>query len=325
MHTLVSVIIPTHRRVSLLRQAVDSVLRQTLKPDEIIIVEDDEIIGYSNLKDESWASQVALYSLPGLGSGAARNYGVRHAGGRYVAFLDDDDLWKPEKLETQLAVFEKYPHLDLVFCDGIIFNEAGQRIGRFQDRKGVVQRAPWFTMQGGINLINGGMELDEISSGIAVTSSIMIKRSFFEQIGGFDENIRISEDIDLATRVNSSGSIAYVDSTLFEYRITSDSLSRNPEKSLIGSIELLKKLESGDIHDNTYAYIKRHRRKSFSSLANFLFSEGRLCEARHWYGKSLLEGPRLMDMVYFFATFFGQQNIGRLRRLKQLIAKVVIM
>jgi glycosyltransferase involved in cell wall biosynthesis len=323
MDKLVSVIIPTHRRVNLLREAVDSVLRQTLKPDEIIIVEDDEIMGYSNLMDESWPDQVALYSMPGLGEGAARNCGVRNASGRYIAFLDDDDLWLPEKLETQLSVFEKYPHVDLVFCDGLILSESGQCIGRFQANKGVVQKASWFRMQGGVNLVNGGLEIDEISSGIAVTSSIMIKKSSFQHIGGFDENIRIPADIDLVHRMNSSGSIAYVDSPLFEYRITSSSLSRNQEKALLGTIELLKKMENGDIKSNEYIYIKQERKKSFGSLAYFLFENGRLDEARHWYGKSFREDPKLMHMIYFLATFFGQRNISVIRKLKQLIEKLV--
>ena len=323
MDTLLSVIIPTHRRLNLLRQAVDSVLRQTVRPDEIIIVEDDKVIDYSNLKHESWSGQVELLSLPGLGSGAARNFGAGHAGGRYLAFLDDDDLWKPEKLEIQLSVFEKYPHVDLVFCDGFIFSEPGRFVGRFQDNKGVVRRAPWFKTRDGVNLVNSGLGINEIFCGIAITSSIMVRRSLFEKIGGFDGSLGAADDVDLVYRANSAGFVAYVDSPLFEYRLTSSSLSRNLEKSFLDTLNLLRKWTNPDISRDKLKFIKCERRKSLSSIAYLLFSQDRLDEARHWYEKSLRERPRLIDMVYFFGTYFGRHNVSKLRALKHFIAKRV--
>jgi glycosyltransferase involved in cell wall biosynthesis len=312
----VSVIIPTHRRPDLLRQAVESVQRQTRPPIEIIIVEDDKIPGYSNLKSEPWADQVVLLSLPGLGGGSARNFGAQHARGNYIAFLDDDDLWEPQKLEIQLSVFEKNPSVDLVFSDGFIFTEEDRPSGLFQDNKGLISQSSWFKDNSEVTIISEGLKIKEIFSGIVITSSIMIKKTFFEAIGRFDENLKGGQDVDLALRANQSGKIAYVDKPLFRYRLTPNSISRNLDKSFFNTYALLNKWLEGDFDKKDRRYLNAERLFAMQSLAYSLFSQGRLSESKSWYGKCLHEKPSLKNIMYFLASFCGQGNVERIRKIK---------
>lgn len=105
---LVSVIIPTHNRVVSLKRAIESVLNQTRKPDEVIIVDDLNDATTKELCEQFSADNVIYISnIEGRGASASRNLGALKAKSEFVAFLDDDDIWLPEKLEQQCALIDK--------------------------------------------------------------------------------------------------------------------------------------------------------------------------------------------------------------------------
>ncbi len=110
MTPVVSVIIPFRGRIPWLREAVDSVLAQTFRNFELILVDDgsDEPAAFL---DEIRDGRVRYIRQPPAGAAAARNLGIRYAAGKYVAFLDSDDLFLPTKLEFQLRMLEEHPHL----------------------------------------------------------------------------------------------------------------------------------------------------------------------------------------------------------------------
>ncbi|MGJ7917780.1 glycosyltransferase family 2 protein [Massilia sp. LXY-6] len=111
MNPLVSVVIPTFNRKALVFQALDSVVRQTCRPLEVIVVDDCSSDGTAEaIRAASYPFSVEVVSLPtNQGPAAARNAGILKAAGQYIAFLDSDDAWLPEKLERQLALFESLP------------------------------------------------------------------------------------------------------------------------------------------------------------------------------------------------------------------------
>ena len=105
---LISVVIPTYRRSDLVRRAVQSVLRQTYTSFEIIVVIDGMDDGTRDCLDQLGDSRIrVLETGRNQGPAEARNYGVRHATGDYVALLDDDDEWTKQKLERQLSLLQK--------------------------------------------------------------------------------------------------------------------------------------------------------------------------------------------------------------------------
>ena len=124
MKNTISVIIPTYNRLSLLKEAIESVRRQTIENIEIVVVDDgsdDPVeVGIKTI-DPS----VIYLRQKNLGLNAARNFGLSEASGDFIALLDDDDLWLPFKTEIQSAVMERFPNISFTFSDFAIFDENG--------------------------------------------------------------------------------------------------------------------------------------------------------------------------------------------------------
>ena len=118
---LVSVIIPTYNSGPFVTETIDSVLCQTHPHREIIVV-DDGSTDDTPARVRHYGSKISYIRQSNAGVGAARNIGIRAASGDYLAFLDSDDLWLPEKLEVQLAVAARYPDSGLIACDGEYFD-----------------------------------------------------------------------------------------------------------------------------------------------------------------------------------------------------------
>ncbi len=120
--SLISIIIPTYNRAALIGESIQSVLNQTYKHWELIIIDDgshdDTHQVVSNFRDK----RISYYSIAHCGIfGKVRNEGLRRANGEYVAFLDSDDLWCADKLETQLELMNQYPEIFFVFSNVTIF------------------------------------------------------------------------------------------------------------------------------------------------------------------------------------------------------------
>src|SRR5436190_9018266 len=111
----VSVVIPTYNYARYLGAAIDSALQQTHAPLEVIVVDDGSTDDTPRLLD-GYGDRIRVIRQKNSGVAAARNAGVREARGELIAFLDSDDLWKPRKLELQIARFEADPGLGLVHC-----------------------------------------------------------------------------------------------------------------------------------------------------------------------------------------------------------------
>ena len=196
------------------RAAIESALAQTAAPLEIIVVDD----GSTDETPEvlaSFGDRIRTFRTQNQGAAAARNFGVAQARGEYIAFLDADDLWRSDKLELQLACFAADPGIGLVHCAHTMFSEHGSEEGsdepRIDGMEGWVARDLLLLRQ---HVINPG-------------SSIVIPRRIFDEVGGFDTTLRVSEDWDLCYRIATRYRIGYVPQTLFRYREHSRGLHYN--------------------------------------------------------------------------------------------------
>ena len=187
MHAPVSVVIPTCRRPDGLRAALGSVLRQSLPPSEIVVVDDAREPRTSEVIDEFSGSGVSLMlratPIGRGGAGAARNAGIAAASWPWIAFLDDDDEWAESKLESQFRVANDY---DLVATNAL--RRSGSRY--WPDSNDVE-----FTLE------------DVVRSNPIVTSSALVRRARIEAVGGFDEDRGIQgvEDYELWLRLLLQG------------------------------------------------------------------------------------------------------------------------
>ena len=185
---LVSVIIPSYKRADTLKRAIDSVLNQTYTNIELLVV-DDNIPGdkYSlGLKKmiEKYDGKVKLVTQKEHINGAvARNEGVNCSNGEYIAFLDDDDEWHPDKIEKQVDIIESDTEIGGV-AGGVTLWRNGEEITRLPKNR-ITEKDLLFKVL-----------IREV--GLA-TSSFLCKKSAFNEIGGFDVNLRRSQDLQLFT------------------------------------------------------------------------------------------------------------------------------
>ena len=199
MAPLISVIIPTFNRLSLLKEAVESVMKQVWPHFELIIADDDSTDGTEGYgRSLSGRGDIKYIRLEHSGfPGKVRNAGAEQAAGTYLAFLDSDDLWKPEKLARQAAYFESNPKMKICHTrevwlrNGKIVSQSGQR----HAREGYIFR-------------------DALKKCIIGPSTVMMKRNLFLETGGFREDLEIAEDYELWLRITVNHPAGYLDEPL---------------------------------------------------------------------------------------------------------------
>jgi glycosyltransferase involved in cell wall biosynthesis len=222
---LVSVIIPTYNRACLLKEAIGSVQEQVFSDFELIVVDDGSTDNTAQLL-QSYAN-IQVVKQDHRGVSAARNAGIAQAFGQFLAFLDSDDLWLPEKLSAQVAFFESHP--DALICHTEeIWIRNGVRVNpRRRHRK------------------HSGMIFERaVQLCLVSPSAVMIHRSLFDQVGWFDETLPACEDYDLWLRIACRFPIFLISKPLVIKRGGhTDQLSRAPGLDRFRIYALRKVLE----------------------------------------------------------------------------------
>lgn len=221
----ISVIVSTYNRADFIKESVESILSQTFPVFEILIVDDGssdntkEIV--MSIADERikyiWQKNQGIPAV-------TRNIGLKKAKGKYIAFLDSDDIWLPKKLEKQMKIFERNPNILLVSTNGYIFHTGDKRskwiLNLFFDKKILFQ-----------NLLRDN---------IIIASSVLMRSDVIQLVGFMDENpqIRASEDYDYWLRILNykDESIMVIKDRLVMYRVHKSNLS-NVQNSAVLPID----------------------------------------------------------------------------------------
>lgn len=179
----VSVVIPTYNRSLWVREAIDSILAQTIPPLEIIVVDDGSTDGTRELL-LSYGNRIAPFFQENRGVSAARNLGIVQAKGRFIAFLDSDDLWEKGKLACQLDFFRKNPEARI--CQtGEIWIRRGKRVNPMKKHA----------------KLSGMIFEPSLRLCLVSPSAVMIRRDLLDEVGLFDETLPACEDYDLWLRI----------------------------------------------------------------------------------------------------------------------------
>jgi len=199
----VSVVLPTYERAGLVGRAIDSVLAQTFADFELVVVDDasgddtpDVVCGYDDDRVEYVRHETNRHVS------AARNTGIERADGRYVAFLDDDDEWLPTKLEKQVALLEGAPErVGLAYC-WMDYVDGEEVMEEYRP-----------TLRGEI------FERALAGQPIGGCSTLLVRASAIEAVGGFDEDLPRGNDGDFIRRVCREYHVDYVPEVLVRYRV----------------------------------------------------------------------------------------------------------
>ena len=223
---LVSVVIPAYNSQRYIPSCIDSVLNQSYDKIEVIIVDDGSTDDTINIISAYKDDRIKLFTQHNAGAAVARNYGVSNATGSWIAFVDSDDIWFPDKLEKQMkqCANKVWSHTDLYYL-GDVYPEN--------------TRATDFTQKHSGNIFEPLLVENSIG-----TSSVVIKKGVFEEFGGFNSGYRALQDWDFWLRVASKYEVCYCDEALVYYRLHSTSISRNARRTLPFHLALINRVFS---------------------------------------------------------------------------------
>lgn len=231
----VSVVIPAYNYGYFIGEAIDSVLNQTCKDLEIIVVNDGSTDSTEDVV-RAYHGRVIYVKQVNQGVSSARNHGISLSNGKYVAFLDADDLWLPEKLERSVAYLEKNK-LDWVCTARLKLDENGK-----YTRRRIEEESGMYDKESGV-LTNLERGLFNPDYNLPFPSTILLRKECFTVAGLFEESLKTSEDCDLWMRFQEAGLTGgYLDEPLVIYRHHQKGLSRKSAlSSLEGNIKVAKK------------------------------------------------------------------------------------
>lgn len=242
---LVSAIITTHNRKRLLRQAIDSVWKQTYSDIELIVVDDASDDGTGEMCMGMDLKYIHIPKEESCGGNHARNVGILNAKGIYIAFLDDDDRWLPDKIAKQVALMETGDY-ELVHCGKYV-----EKIGE----KGKTSTEIVLPC----HLDGGNLSRSILFRICCTTTNILVKRQALIDIGLFDETLRFWQEYELTIRLAQRKEFAYVNEPLSIYRV-----DRNDNKRLTNKYfewkETVRKIydKHRDLYDNL-TWIEKRR------------------------------------------------------------------
>ncbi len=262
----VSVIIPTYNRGWIIKDAINSVLAQSYKDVELIVVDDgstDHTPEILNL----YQKDIRVIRQHNQGVSAARNRGIEAASGRFIAFLDSDDLWLPHKLSRQVEFFSSTPDALICQTEEIWFRNNVRVNPKKRHKK-----------------LSGMIFEPSLALCLVSPSAVMIKRNLFDEVGIFDETLPACEDYDLWLRISCRYPVYLIDTPLIIKRGGhDDQLSAKPglDKYRIQAIQ--KIIESNLLsEDQNRAALKALKEKAAIYAAGCL-RRGRIAEADYYH------------------------------------------
>jgi glycosyltransferase involved in cell wall biosynthesis len=245
---LVSAVIPTYNRAHIIGDAVESILAQTYREIEVIVVDDgskDDTL--SRLKQ--YGDRIRVISQANAGPAAARNRGIAVAHGELIAFLDSDDLWLPTKIERQVALLRRAGESVPCCLSNIMmkWNSGDRASFDIALLKPAAEEGVW-------------LNVDEVLATrfVLFNQGVVIRRKVLEKIGGFDESIRYLEDYELPLRLSLEGPWAFIQTPLVIWRESlTNSVYKNSKREALCTSECL--VEVFEMH---LARVEKARREA---------------------------------------------------------------
>ena len=297
MRPKVSVIIPTYNRDNYLYSAIKSVLNQTFEDFEIIIVDDASTDNTRQVVDKFDDKRIRyIRHKENKGGSAARNTGIKRSKGKFIAFLDDDDMWMPSKLEKQLDLINKNLEIGAVYTRTCIINKSDKII--------------WFKSPS----LRGNIFLDILKKNyVGSCSKVLVRKECFNRIGLFDENLPAGQDWDMWIRLAKHHQFDYVNEPLVLYRVHEKRISTNPFPKMQATKLMFKKFSKELNTSVNHKKILGYWHYRFGTI----YCEcGDIGKGRKEFMKAISKDPdSFIYYIRLFASFFGLTIYNALRRL----------
>ena len=257
----ISVVIPTLNRINTLQRALDSVINQTYKPAEIIVVDNGSSDGTLKFLREQYP-KITIFTENKIGVSSARNKGIKKSINQWIALLDSDDAWHPRKLEIQTNMLDSaLKEYNLIHTDEVWFRN-NKHINQMKKHK----------KQGGY-IFERCLSLCCISP-----SSVLFKKNILDKVGLFDESLPVCEDYDMWLKICSSEEVLFAqDKLTYKYGGHKDQLSKSywgMDRFRIKSIENI--IKNFDLTYNQKKQAKKELIKKLKIIINGAFKRNNL-------------------------------------------------
>jgi glycosyltransferase involved in cell wall biosynthesis len=265
---IVSVIILTYQRAYWVKEAIESVLSQTYKDYEIIVINDGSTDNTAEVLSQ-FQNNIKIIEQKNKGVAAARNIAINNSQGRYIAFLDDDDIWLPTKLEKQIMLLEANDKIGLIYSDMSYFDEKEIFPETTAKKRPLpLARISWM--------------LFPYPNLTPRPSSVVVRQETLDEIGLFDESLTTCEDYDLWLRICEKWLFYYLDEPLTMYRLSDTNMSKNQERTLISSLQVQEKAieRHPDYRRLPVNLLERGYYKFYLDLARLYINQGKGDKAR---------------------------------------------
>ena len=281
--SMVTVIIPTYNRARYVCQALDSVLNQTYRDFDVIVVDDGSTDETSQLL-ESYKDRVTCIRQDNQGRAAAKNAGLSHAQGKYVAFLDSDDIWCPDKLERQVNFLETRPELSLAHGEVEVIDSKGNPLRKETERMKRLYRR---------QRSKGETYSNFLETICMFPSTVLVRRECFGTVGDFDTSLDILEDFDWFLRVASRYKVECLNQVpVTKYRVHQDNAYEKGNDIVSEHYVRIYARQMDNLHLTTDAKERtKAERNLYHSLSIFHFNLGNLKESRSYALKAIAVSP----------------------------------
>lgn len=309
MDAKVSVIIPVFNGEAFIARAIQSALNQTVKPYELIVVNDGSKDGTAE-KLAAFGDSITVISIPNGGVANARNVGINACTGDFIAFLDADDVWYEDKLKLQLDVFERYPEVGFCCCDFITLNKninsKINHFARFKNDNDIVFDEP---------LKTSALEVLVKHNFVGTCSNVIVRREVLDQVGMFNINYKQAEDYDLWLRFALVTKFVLISSALLEKKTHDTNLTNDFLETLLCHERVLISLKSNNLAVEKMKSLEMQYR---SALAKVRYEIGNLMYEAGFYIKAFkyfflgLSACWTLNNLKLFGYFFTRKLVRTL-------------
>ena len=281
---IVSIIIPTYNRTDLISRAISSVLNQTFKNFEVIIIDDGSTDNTENVVKSFNDSRIKyIKNKKNVGAAVTRNIGIKAAKGKFIAFQDSDDEWLPEKLKRQVKVLAACQENNVIYTG----------FWRIKDKKKT------YIPLSRVKQKEGSIHKELLKGNFISTQTILAKKECFEKVGVFDENLPRFQDWELVLRLSKHYDFKFIDEPLVLCYFTPKSISTDSD-AFLKAFKIIKEKYFKDLDNKLLA-------KHYFRIGNSLCLDKKFRQGRSYFIKSIKLNLLNFSLIAFLLSFLGQK------------------
>lgn len=304
MSEIISVIIPTYNREKLVIEAIESAIKQTYRPLEIVIIDDgstdntcfqvNKFISRNDIPD----CYFKYITQSNKGGNAARNTGIKVSQGEYLAFLDSDDLWLPEKLEIQMKLINTKPDVGAIYCGVKEYDSVLKKVTSNEKRKFI---------QGSIHK---ELLIKDVS---APTSTFMVKKKVFDYSGLFDESLKARQDWDMWIRISEKYDIHAAEKNLTILRLHRGKRTASNPLNEIESYKIIRNKYQNKLKNLNF-FKRREAKANYLKRLGRIYHHNKISNVKAFknLSMSILMCPYDFDNWAAFVGFFLPKKTRKL-------------